>query len=78
MIDATLHHSADQRVDSNHIILGTDGTKMIPVQLRYSWPSELDLMAQLAGFTREHRFGSWTRSPFDDDSGSHISVWRRP
>ena len=78
MIDATLHHPVEQRVDSNHIVITEQGTKMIPVRLRYAWPSELDLMARLAGFAVESRFGSWTRTAFDDDSRSHISVWRKP
>jgi SAM-dependent methyltransferase len=42
---------------------------------RYVWPSELDLMAQLAGMTLRQRWGNWTRSPFTSDSRSHVSVW---
>ncbi len=44
---------------------------------RYVWPSELDLMAQLAGMTLEHRWADWSRSEFAADSPSHVSVWRR-
>jgi SAM-dependent methyltransferase len=78
MIDATLHHAVEQRVDSNHIVITEQGTQMIPVRLRYAWPSELDLMARIAGFSLEARFGSWTRASFNDDSAFHISVWRKP
>jgi SAM-dependent methyltransferase len=42
---------------------------------RYVWPSELDLMARLAGMTLEHRWADWHRSPFTGDSQSHVSVW---
>ena len=30
---------------------------MYPIELRYAWPSELDLMAQLAGLTRRGTLG---------------------
>ena len=45
---------------------------------RYVWPAELDLMAQLAGFTLEGRYADWDRSPFTADSPSHVSVYRLP
>lgn len=43
---------------------------------RFIWPSELDLMAQLAGFTLESRWAGWDRSEFTADSRSHVSVYR--
>ena len=42
---------------------------------RYVWPSELDLMARLAGMTLRERWASWDRSPFTGESPSHVSVW---
>jgi SAM-dependent methyltransferase len=42
---------------------------------RYVWPSELDLMARLAGFRLAHRWAGWDRSAFTSDSGSHVSVY---
>jgi SAM-dependent methyltransferase len=42
---------------------------------RYVWPSELDLMARLAGMTLRERWSDWNREPFTGDSPSHISVW---
>jgi hypothetical protein len=47
------------------------------VKLRYAWPSELDLMAQLAGLSRRHRWGSWQRGEFTRESGKHISIYAR-
>lgn len=44
---------------------------------RYVWPSELDLMARLAGMTLRERWSDWTRAPFTSDSRSHISVWEK-
>ena len=46
-------------------------------RFRFVWPSELDLMARIAGMKLEHRWSDWDRSPFTDDSTSAISVWRR-
>ena len=45
---------------------------------RYLWPSELDLMARIAGLTLRERWGSWQREPFTSDSSAHISVWEKP
>jgi hypothetical protein len=44
---------------------------------RHVWPSELDLMARLAGMTPRERWSDWTRAPFTSDSRSHVSVWER-
>ena len=45
---------------------------------RYVWPSELDLMARLAGMTLRERWSDWTGAPFTSDSTSHVSVWEKP
>jgi SAM-dependent methyltransferase len=45
---------------------------------RYIWPAELDLMAQLAGFTLETRHADWDGAPFTAESRSHVSVYRLP
>ena len=45
---------------------------------RYAWPSELDLMAQLAGMTLRERWSGWEREPFTSDSRKHVSVWEKP
>jgi hypothetical protein len=42
------------------------------------WPSELDLMAQLAGLRLRDRWANWNREPFTTDSRSHVSVWQKP
>ena len=44
---------------------------------RYVWPSELDLMARIAGLTLRDRWADWTRAPFTADSSSHVSVWTK-
>jgi SAM-dependent methyltransferase len=44
---------------------------------RYVWPSELDLMARLAGMTLRERWSDWNREPFTSHSRSHVSVWEK-
>lgn len=46
--------------------------------LRYLWPAELDLMAQLAGFELERRAADGSGSEFTAESRSHVSVYRTP
>jgi len=45
---------------------------------RYVWPSELDLMARIAGMRLVERWPGWAREPFTSESRKHISVWRKP
>jgi SAM-dependent methyltransferase len=47
------------------------------IPFRYVWPSELDLMAKLAGLQLRSRWGGWNREPFTSDSRSHVSVWEK-
>jgi SAM-dependent methyltransferase len=44
---------------------------------RYVWPSELDLMARLAGMTLRERWSDWNREPFTSESRTHVSVWEK-
>jgi hypothetical protein len=59
-------------------MLSPTGVRLVPVVLRYAWPSELDLMARLAGLRLRERWGGWNREPFDDDSAKHVSVYEKP
>lgn len=45
---------------------------------RYVWPSELDLMAQLAGMELRERWGGWRHEPFTGETRTHVSVWQKP
>lgn len=66
-----------QRFRSRHLYRSSDGSFVeFSAPFRFVWPSELDLMARIAGMTLEHRWSDWDRSPFDGDSTSAISVWR--
>jgi hypothetical protein len=67
-----------QQAVSHH--LRTDGTtaREETTPFRYVWPSELDLMARLAGMSLRHRWADWHRAPFTGDSTTHVSVWEAP
>jgi hypothetical protein len=43
----------------------------------YVWPSELDVMAQLAGLRLRERWANWTRSPFTSDSADQVAVFEK-
>jgi SAM-dependent methyltransferase len=77
LLDASRHSPVEQRVDSQHVVITEAGTKLYPVSLRYAFPSELDLMARLAGLELRERWGSWRREPFTAESGRHVSVYAR-
>jgi len=66
-----------QLLEKTHVWLSAEGTRLNPVVLRYSWPSELDLMARMAGLQLHERFGGWRREPFTGKSELHVSVWGR-
>ena len=68
--------TAAQLCYSHHYWLAGDGTvEVFSVPFRYVWPSELDLMARIAGMTLRERWSGWTREPFTSESTSHVSVW---
>ena len=74
-IDAALHDPVNQRVHTQHILIEEKGIRLYPVQLRYVWPSELDLMARLAGLKLRNRYGGWRSELFSSASVRHISVY---
>ena len=68
--------TASQRLISHHLRFGEGTSAHIDrTPHRYIWPSELDLMARLAGFTLESRWADWAGSEFTSDSTSHVSVY---
>lgn len=75
MIDVAIHDPVNQRVSSQHVVLESSGVRLYPVEIRYAWPSELDLMARLAGLELRARWGGWQREPFDARSEKHILVY---
>ena len=68
---------AAQGVTSHHLRLADGRLDRLTIPFRYVWPSELDLMAELAGMRLRDRWGGWNREPFTGESRKHVSVWER-
>jgi SAM-dependent methyltransferase len=66
---------AAQFLVSHHYQVVDGRLEVFSTPFRYVWPSELDLMARLAGMTLRERWGGWSREPFTSDSTSHVSAW---
>jgi SAM-dependent methyltransferase len=67
-----------QRQVSHHLWRVGEVFETSSAPYRYVWPSELDLMARVAGLTLRHRWSDWTREPFTKDSTQNVSVWGKP
>jgi SAM-dependent methyltransferase len=68
---------AAQFLVSHHYRVVDGRLEVFSTPFRYVWPSELDLMARLAGMTLRERWGGWSREPFTSDSTTHVSVWEK-
>ena len=69
---------AAQGLVSHHYAVVDGRFDLLSMPFRYVWPSELDLMARLAGMTLRERWAGWRREPFTADSTTHVSIWERP
>ena len=56
-IHLSRHDAVAQTVATSHMYIAEGGVRLYPVKLRYAWPSELDLMARLAGMRLRSRWG---------------------
>jgi SAM-dependent methyltransferase len=72
-----LYDVATQAMSSNYIDVRDGRGEYTSIPFRYVWPSELDLMAQLAGLRLRHRWDGWTREPFTSESTQHVSIWEK-
>jgi len=75
-LEASRHDPVTQTVDSQHLVL-TEGepVEMYPVSIRYTYPSEMDLMARLGGLRLRNRWGGWREEAFTSESKFHVSVY---
>lgn len=77
--EMSIHDQTTQRITSHMVRRLSDGQEVVlPVELRYAWPAEMDLMAQLAGLKLEQRWGWYDKRPYTEASKSHVSVYRKP
>ena len=68
---------ATQIAFSHHWWVTEGEVETLSAPFRYVWPSELDLMARIAGMRLRERWSGWRREPFTSDSGQHVSVWEK-
>ncbi len=68
---------ATQGLVSHHYWIEGDRVEVLSPPFRYVWPSELDLMARLAGMRLRERWNGWNREPFTSESTKHVSVWEK-
>ncbi|MFD0306393.1 class I SAM-dependent methyltransferase [Streptomyces sp. NPDC127119] len=74
---AATHDPVLQRVDRQQVVMTEAGNRLYPLAYRYVWPSELDLMGELAGLPLSCRWGGWQSERFTG-SGFHVSVYQKP
>jgi SAM-dependent methyltransferase len=71
------HDPVQQKIKSTHVVLQQGDVRLYPVEIRYAWPAELDLMAELAGLRLRHRWSDWNGAAFTAASPKHISIYER-
>jgi len=69
---------ATQAMSSNYVTVEDGRGEYRSIPFRYVWPSELDLMAQMAGLRLRDRWDGWTGRPFTSESRQHVSLWEKP
>ena len=76
-LECSQHDLATQTVVSQLVTIGKPGVNLYPVNIRYAWPSELDLMAELANLKLIDRWGGWDKQPFTSSSTFHVSIYEK-
>jgi SAM-dependent methyltransferase len=75
-LDVGRHDPVTQTHEETHVRLSAESVQLFPIVQRYTWPSELDLMARLAGLRLKERWDGWNRDPFTS-TGNVVSVYGR-
>ena len=75
VLDVNRYDPVTQLLEENHVTISARGIRMGPIAQRLTFPSELDLMARLAGLRLSERWGGFDRSPFTSRSERHVSVY---
>jgi len=77
-LDVVRHDSVHQLLYESHLTFTAGGVRLEPIVTRYAWPSEMDLMARIAGLSLRERWTGWNREPVRANSRSLVSVYGRP
>lgn len=76
-LDVCRYDPVTQILDENHVRIGTEGLTLKPIRTRMVYPSELDLMARIAGLRLRDRFGGWNGEMYSASSLRHVSLYER-
>ena len=76
-LDVGRYDPVTQLLDESHVRLSSRGIQVTPIVTRYIWPSEMDLMARIAGLRLQARWAGWNGEPFDARSTRHACVYGR-
>ncbi|KCZ87606.1 class I SAM-dependent methyltransferase [Hyphomonas johnsonii] len=76
-LEAAIHDPVEQVIEFQRMRITEQGVRLVPLVMRYAWPAEIDLMANLAGLQLKHRWGGWRKEPFTADSRMHVSVYEK-
>jgi SAM-dependent methyltransferase len=74
---ATVADRLTQQLQFQEVVMTPSNNEFLPVEERFCWPSELDLMAQLAGMKLAERYATYTKAPLNHRSAQHVSVYRK-
>lgn len=74
-LDVARHDPVTQILEESHVTLSASGIRLNPIVTRYAWPSELDLMARIAGLRLRERWGGWDRQPYAPGCPTVVSVF---
>lgn len=77
--EMSIYDAVNQRITTHIVRRTSEGENVVlPVEIRFVWPSELDLMARVAGLELEDRFGWYDLRPYTERSTNHMSIYRKP
>ena len=51
--------------------------RVLPLDIRYAWPGEIDLMARVAGLRLRSRHAGWAGEPFTGGSTRHVTTYEK-
>ncbi|MEX0683447.1 MAG: class I SAM-dependent methyltransferase [Dehalococcoidia bacterium] len=76
-LDVARYDPVTQLLEESHVSLTAEGVRLFPIVTRQVWPSEMDLMARIAGLRLRERWGGWNGRPYTANSRNVVSVYGR-
>jgi len=76
-LDVCRYDPVTQLLEENHVTITAAGIRFGPIVCRLVWPTEMDLMARLAGLRLRDRWAGWQHETFTATSARHVSVYQK-